>query len=121
MLNRRDCGAAVEVAARRHLERAGLRWLASNVCFRGGELDLVMYDVMSVVFVEVRYRQQESHGSAAQSVDRRKRRKLVMAAQLFLQRHPFLAQVPCRFDVVEGAGRPLQLHWIRDAFRLDDC
>ncbi len=45
----------------------------------------------------------------------------VMAAQLFLQRHPFLAQVPCRFDVVEGAGRPLQLHWIRDAFRLDDC
>lgn len=62
MLNRRDCGAAVEVAARRHLERAGLRWLASNVCFRGGELDLVMYDVMSVVFVEVRYRQQESHG-----------------------------------------------------------
>ncbi|MRT52124.1 YraN family protein, partial [Xylella fastidiosa subsp. multiplex] len=48
MLNRRGCGAAVEVAARRHLERAVLRWLASNVCFRVGELDLVMYDVMSV-------------------------------------------------------------------------
>ncbi|AXI84078.1 YraN family protein [Xylella taiwanensis] len=121
MLNRRECGVAVEVAARRYLEQAGLRWLASNVHFRGGELDLVMHDVMSVVFVEVRYRQQDSHGSAAQSVDQRKRRKLVMAAQLFLQRHPLLAQVPCRFDVVEGAGRPLQLHWIRDAFRLDDC
>jgi len=35
-------GAAVEAAARRHLERAGLRWLAGNVRYRGGELDLVM-------------------------------------------------------------------------------
>ncbi|HHW4678040.1 MAG TPA: YraN family protein [Xylella sp.] len=121
MLSRSACGRTVEVAARHYLEQAGLRWLASNVRFRGGELDLVMHDVMSVVFVEVRYRQQESYGSGAQSVDQRKRRKLVVAAQLFLQRHPELAQAPCRFDVVEGAGTPLQLHWIRDAFRLDDC
>ncbi|RBD50243.1 YraN family protein, partial [Xanthomonas oryzae pv. oryzae] len=55
------------------------------------------------------------------SVDWRKRRKLVLAAQLFLGAHPALAALPCRFDVVDASGEPPVLHWIRDAFRADDC
>ena len=114
-------GAAVESAALEHLRRAGLQPLARNVRYKGGELDLVMRDGGITVFVEVRYRANARFGGGAASVDLRKRRKLVLAAQLFLQRHPALAMQPCRFDVVEAQGEPPMLNWLRDAFRLEDC
>jgi len=114
-------GAAVEAAAQTHLRDAGLRPVTTNARYRGGEIDLIMRDGDVVVFVEVRYRANDRFGGGAASVDLRKRRKLVLAAQLFLQSHPWLAEQPCRFDVVEGSGDPPQLNWLRDAFRLEDC
>lgn len=114
-------GAAVEAAAQHHLREAGLRPVTTNARYRRGEIDLIMRDGDVVVFVEVRYRADARFGGGAASVDRRKRRKLVIAAQLFLQSHPWLAEQPCRFDVVEAAGEPPQLNWLRDAFRLEDC
>ncbi len=114
-------GAAVETAALGHLRSAGLSPLARNVRYKGGELDLVMRDGGTTVFVEVRYRADVRYGGGAASVDLRKRRKLVLAARLFLLSHPELAQQPCRFDVVEASGEPPRLNWLRDAFRLEDC
>lgn len=111
----------METAALAHLSEAGLQLLARNVRFKGGELDLVMRDGDTTVFVEVRYRADARFGGGAASVDLRKRRKLVLAAQLFLQRHPVLAKRPCRFDVVDASGEPVQLRWLRGAFRLEDC
>ncbi|MCW0380518.1 hypothetical protein NB697_003364 [Xanthomonas sacchari] len=118
---RRRRGNAVEAAARAELERAGLRLIAANVAFRGGELDLVMQQAQSLVFVEVRYRRSAAFGGGAASVDLRKRRRLLLAAQLFLAAHPQYANWPCRFDVVEAEGDPPQLTWLRDAFRAEDC
>ncbi|WP_312326530.1 YraN family protein [Stenotrophomonas sp.] len=114
-------GAAVETAALAHLRGAGLSPLARNVRYKGGELDLVMREGITTVFVEVRYRADARFGGGAASVDLRKRRKLVLAAQLFLLAHPELARGPCRFDVVEASGEPPRLNWLRDAFRLEDC
>lgn len=115
-------GAGAEAAARAHLLRAGLHALAANAGFRLGELDLVMRDGDTVVFVEVRYRARDDFGGGAESVDRGKRRRIVRAAELFLLRHPALAESPCRFDVVEASGDPEapDLTWHRDAFRVDD-
>jgi len=125
-LDRRARGDLVEAAARRHLLATGLRELASNASYRGGELDLVMFDAAaggSVVFVEVRYRRSGAFGGGAMSIDARKRRKLVHAAQLFLAAHPRLADAPCRFDVVDADGDPAapRITWLRDAFRADDA
>uniref|UniRef100_UPI0013D4D77F YraN family protein n=1 Tax=Acinetobacter baumannii TaxID=470 RepID=UPI0013D4D77F len=86
-----------------------------------GELDLVMDDAGTVVFVEVRYSARSDLGGGAASVDVRKCRRLAHAAQLYLQDNPALANAPCRFDVVDATGEPPQLRWLRDAFRLDDC
>lgn len=130
--SRRQRGALVEVAARRYLLRNGLREIAANVRFRGGELDLVMLDGRgldrggrkgdTLVFVEVRYRQSQVFGGGAASVDIGKRRRLVHAAQLFLGEHREYAQAACRFDVVEADGDPQapRITWLRDAFRADD-
>ena len=56
-------------------------------------------------------------------MDAGKRRRLVRAAQAFLQRHPEHADAPCRFDVVVASGDPATpvLEWLQDAFRADDA
>lgn len=124
---RQRIGRAIEDAARRHLLQAGLREVAANATFRGGELDLVMRESSRgndvLVFVEVRYRRSAAFGGGAASIDAGKRCRLIRAAQQFLAAHPQLASLPCRFDVIEADGDPAapRLHWLRDAFRADDA
>ena len=122
-LNRRTQGAHVEALAREFLLRQGLTPVAANANYRGGELDLVMRDGNTLVFVEVRYRRGSGFGGGAASVDVNKRRKLVHAAGLFLAAHREHAKAPCRFDVIDASGDPEApaFDWLRDAFRADDC
>lgn len=126
--DRRGIGSAIESAARAHLLKAGLREVAANASFRGGELDLVMLDPGPragdcLVFVEVRYRRDARFGGGAASVDAGKQRRLIRAAQQFLATHRQYALTACRFDVVEAEGDPSapRLRWLRDAFRADDA
>lgn len=63
-MNQRATGAGYELLARRYLERAGLTFCAANVALRGGELDLIMRDGQTWVFVEVRYRRNDTFGGA---------------------------------------------------------
>ncbi len=112
-------GNAAEALARQHLEQQGLRLLAQNWRCRLGELDLVMLDADTVVFVEVRYRRHSAWGGAVESVDARKREKLSRAAQHFLQQESRWAKHPCRFDVIAinaDSQAPAQLNWIQNAF-----
>ncbi len=116
-------GAEGEDIARRHLERAGLAFIAANVRYRVGELDLVMRDADgTVAFVEVRRRTRATYGGAAASVTRFKCSRVIAAASYFLVAHRLDAQ-PCRFDVVTieggggGKGEGPHIAWLRDAFR----
>ena len=121
--SRRAQGAHVEALARDFLLRQGLTPVAANANYRGGELDLVMRDGNTLVFVEVRYRRGSGFGGGAASVDANKRRKLVHAAGLFLAAHGEHAKAPCRFDLIDASGDPETptFDWLRDAFRADDC
>ena len=116
-------GERVEDAALAFLLQQGLLLVERNVSARGGELDLVMRQGDTLVFVEVRHRATHAFGGGGGSVDARKRAKLVLAASAYLAGHPALADAPCRFDVIEGSGDASspRLHWIRDAFRADEC
>lgn len=125
---RRAQGARIEALARDHLQRHGLTAVAANANYRGGELDLVMRDGDTLVFVEVRYRRSAGtastgFGGGAASVDVGKRRKLVLAATQFLAAHREFARAACRFDVIDASGDPEApvFVWLRDAFRADDC
>lgn len=114
-------GAAAEQQARHYLERRGLVTLAQNYRCRWGEIDLVMRDAQTLVFVEVRYRGDDDFGGAIASIDRRKQRKLARAALHYLQRSR-AADTPARFDVVtltpDEAGT-LEFEWLRNAFEVD--
>ena len=114
-LTRKQTGDAWELPARRWLERKGMRFLAANVRERGGEIDLIMQDKSTTVFVEVRYRKSSLFGGAAASVTSGKQRKLLYAARLWLARHNgSFDTVDCRFDVVAFTGN--EVEWIQNAF-----
>ncbi|MDG1580747.1 YraN family protein [Pseudomonas sp. GOM6] len=115
MNSRQDSGRAAEDQAETLLQRSGLHLLARNWRCRGGELDLVMLDGDTVVFVEVRYRRHAAWGGALESVDARKRQRLILAAELFLQRESRWGRSPCRFDVVALAPGQ-EPNWLRNAF-----
>ncbi len=119
--SRQAAGSAAEQQALDHLLAQGLSLLARNWRCKRGELDLVMLDRDTVVFVEVRYRLHAGFGGALGSVDTRKQEKLILAAQHFLQKESRWASHPCRFDVIalQGSGHCGQpLDWLKNAF---DC
>jgi putative endonuclease len=116
---RQVTGNLAERQAEQLLLNAGMRLLARNYRCKQGELDLVMRDADTVVFVEVRYRRRAQWGDAAETVDWRKQKRVIAAAHYYLLTHPHLADQPCRFDVVAAVGDPADpasYRWIREAF-----
>jgi putative endonuclease len=110
-------GLDAESRARRELEARGLRFIERNWRCAGGELDLLMLDGVVLAIIEVRARSGADYGSALESVDARKRGRIVRAARRYLAGHPEHGQREVRFDVVALDGRDLQ--WLKAAFDAD--
>ena len=114
-MNRGERGAHAERTAAAWLAGRGLKLLERNVRSRFGEIDLIMEDGATLVFVEVRYRARSDYGGAAASVTAAKRARLQRAIGVYLARHPHAAARTLRADVVaiSGAG---DIEWIPNAF-----
>ena len=94
--------------------------LARNMRCRVGELDLVCLDGGVLAVIEVRQRGKIDFGGALASVTWRKQRKIIRAAQFFLQRKAAWRGHAMRFDVLAVEGMPDGSHrivWVKDAFR----
>lgn len=98
------------------LQGQGLRLIARNHRCRRGEIDLVMRDGDTLVFVEVRFRRSTRFGTPAETVDFHKQKRLAAAASHYLQQYP--TNLPCRFDVLAVSGNN-RINWIRDAFHVE--
>lgn len=111
-------GQNAEELAMRHLQRQGLKLLTTNYRCKRGEIDLIMQDSGTLVFIEVRYRKSDAFGSAVESVTSVKQNKLIAAARHYLQ--AYQSNPACRFDVVgiSGQSRP-RIEWIKDAFQAN--
>lgn len=107
-------GARAEKLAAAFLARQGLTLVEQNYRCRFGEIDLILREGETLVFVEVRLRANPDFGGAAASITPAKREKLLKAARHYLAR---LERIPpCRFDAVllhDTAGRDLE--WIKNA------
>lgn len=111
-------GAVAESMARKFLEKQGLSFVEKNFRLKQGELDIIMMDSGTLVFVEVRYRGSSKYGTPAETVTRHKQKKLLYAAASYLQMKGLTDRYPCRFDVVsvtETAQKP-DFIWYKDAF-----
>ena len=93
-------GKLGEQAAKKHLRRAGLKFLTANFRSPRGEIDLIFRDGDCLVFVEVKTRSSEEWTRPAAAVNARKRRLLSQAALDYLKllKRP---RVKMRFDIVE--------------------
>lgn len=117
--NTRQVGMYYESQARRYLEQAGLDFIAANVKVGRGELDLIMRDGQTLVFVEVRYRFHTAFGGALASITRQKQRHLRQSAALWLaQQGDNAEETAYRFDVLAITGN--QLQWLPNAFGADE-
>lgn len=105
-------GAAAEDRAAAYLTQQGLKLVARNFRCRGGEIDLIMRDGASLVFVEVRARARADFGGAAASITAAKQARIILAARHYLAQHR--VDAPCRFDAVLIQSG--QLQWLRAAF-----
>jgi len=114
----RQSGIYWEKAAESFLRTQGLRLLQRNFSSRFGEIDLIMEDEQTVVFVEVKYRKSNQHGSGADAVTFHKQGRISRTAAWYLAKNPHRAECVCRFDVISidpkknGQG----IDWIRNAF-----
>ena len=106
-------GQSAESHAERYLKTQGLTLVARNWRCRFGEIDLIMLDGSTRVFVEVRLRSRNDFGGAAASVTAAKQKKLIAAARQYLTTLKTLP--PCRFDVVALTGNAAP-DWIKNAF-----
>jgi putative endonuclease len=106
-------GQSAEARAESFLKSHGLKLLARNWHCRFGEIDLVMEDGSTLVFVEVRLRSRSNFGGAAASVTPAKQKKLLATARQYLATLKSLP--PCRFDVVALTGNATP-EWIKNAF-----
>ncbi len=107
-------GALAEDNAAEFLKGRGLRLLERNYRCRFGEIDLIMRDGRTLVFVEVRYRRNKSFGGAIESITAAKREKLLRTVRHYMaatQEFP-----ACRFDAVLLSGDTQELEWIENAF-----
>ena len=108
-----------EDIAAEFLQRQGLELLVTNYRYRTGEIDLIMIDDQTLVFVEVKQRRDSQFGRPEESVGMAKQAKLRRTAASYLQRHDRSQSWPCRFDVVAITGSPHApvCRWIQNAFQ----
>lgn len=120
-LNLNNAGIAAEQLAATFLAEKGLKLLAKNYHCRFGEIDLVMQDGKTLVFVEVKLRTSNQFGGAAASITPQKQQKMILTAQHYLQTQK-MGDVACRFDAILMQSAHLtatdlqHIEWIRNAF-----
>ncbi len=107
-----ESGRIAEDRALAYLQTQGLVLIKRNFRTRRGEIDLIMRDADTLVFVEVRQRRSRQFGDAAASITAVKRARLWRCAECFLQRYPSASS--CRFDAVCIDGEALT--WLRHIF-----
>lgn len=114
-------GKSAELKAKKYLQKNDLALVSQNYRCKGGEIDLIMKDGSTLVFIEVRYRRKNEYGSSEESVDIHKQRRIIHAATHYLHTHPSMQSCACRFDVIalcqdsQNTAR-LQFNWIKHAF-----
>ncbi|CAH9019337.1 YraN family protein [Candidatus Nitrosacidococcus sp. I8] len=114
-------GIQAERLACDHLLAHGLSLIQRNYRCPYGEIDLIMEDRDSLIFVEVRYRTHDSFGSALESITTTKQHKIIATAQHYLQQMKIIDK-PCRFDAIGITPKQetnSRIIWLVNAFQLN--
>lgn len=123
--NTQQIGQSMEAKACDFLSQQGLTLIEKNYRTRVGEIDLIMREKQALVFVEVRYRQNQYYGTGSDTVTYHKQQKIIRTALHYLRYHRYSSQQAVRFDVVSidkndtDQQKKSRLDWIKSAFQVD--
>lgn len=113
-----ELGRRGEALALKYLKKQGYRPLAQNYRALHCEIDLILLDGETVVFVEVKARSGSDYGTPAEFVTRTKQQRIIKAATAFLAEQGFNERF-CRFDIVEVYLPEGRIAHIPGAFTCD--
>jgi putative endonuclease len=111
-MDRGKIGNQGENRALKFLRSKGLKLRERNYRWKHGEIDLIMQDGNAIVFVEVRFRRNQSFGGAGASINAAKQHRLLLTAERYLQ--SLGQEYMARMDVITLDGD--QINWIQNAF-----
>ena len=107
-------GVQSETQALRYLEAQGLKLVCQNYLCKMGEIDLIMLDDDTLVFIEVRFRKNNDFGGGLGSITSAKQKKIIKTARHYLFQ---LNDEPyCRFDAIALDNTTNPPQWIKGAF-----
>jgi len=115
----REIGSQTELFAEQYLIQQGLTTVDKNIHCRQGEIDLIMQDGDTFVFIEVKYRKSANFGGAIAAISVSKQKKIKHCAAFFLHKAQLNEyNTPCRFDVIalEGDINKPSVTWLKNAF-----
>ncbi|UYI47523.1 YraN family protein [Vibrio natriegens] len=116
LFRKRQIGNQYETLAKQYLLRQGLRFVEQNFLTKVGEIDLIFQQGETIVFVEVKYRNNDRFGSAAEMVTHAKMRKLIKTANIWLSRQKqSVHTIDYRFDVIAIQDSGRDINWIQNA------
>ena len=113
-MNNRKTGSRYEEAAAVYMEEKGMHIVCRNFRTRTGEIDIVAIDRGVLVFAEVKYRRDDSRGTALEAISSAKQKQVRSVARQFLFSHKEYTGHPIRFDAVGITGD--QFQYIQNAF-----
>lgn len=115
-------GEQAEQTAKEFLIAQGLIFVQQNFHSRFGEIDLIMKDNDTLVFIEVKYRKNALFGGAVAAISTKKQQKIIKTTAIYLQQQGLNEyNTPCRFDVIAIEGNitalnKLPINWLKNAF-----
>src|SRR5271170_7716887 len=113
-------GELGEQAAKKFLQKQGLKFLTANFRSERGEIDLIFRDDDCLAFVEVKTRSSENWARPAAAVNSERRRRLSQCALDYLRRLKNPA-VKIRFDIVEillAEGKVSEIRHLPNTFAM---
>jgi len=96
------------------LEDHFARILDTNYRCKIGEIDIIAKDKEYIVFVEVKYRNNDKNGDAAEAVDYKKMRTISRVSDYYRMEKRISEYLPIRFDVIAIDSNGIR--WIKNAF-----
>ncbi len=117
-LSRIELAKLGEEHAAKLVASLGYRIVKRNFRFgKVGEIDIVAYDGECLVFIEVKARQDHSHGTPESSIDFRKQAQLKKVARMYYYVNA-IQEAVCRFDVVavDIFGKKIDVRHHKNAF-----
>ena len=107
-------GKKAEQQAERYLHQKGLKTVCRNFHSPRGEIDLIMTEGNTLVFIEVRSKRSCRFGHPLETINNIKQNRIITTAHWFLTQHTVFKKNPSRFDAISLIQN--KIHWVQNAF-----